>query len=771
MAITYNTNNLVKEAIALKAQRVVVIKGQLVAFFTVRGTIESKKFPRATIAIVDKLLSDVFSQSGEHIQSNRQARRIRTLDSESVLCIGLPDMKQFNLYPPGGKQLFDLDYKKFFPNQPPLEGVSGDGSHQEDDEENLYIQMPGSFNEPDDDYSENDVPSDMFVVNRDSTGIREESAEVATTPPPPPVPQPQQGTGIYPAPPETGGQPVPPPQQGTGIYPAPPETGGQPVPPPQQGTGIYPAPPETGGQPVPPPQQGTGIYPAPQETGGQPVPPPQQTVPPIMPAPQTMHPPTPQAFPQIQAMPAQQPIPPVQSVPPPPPTEPSIQPPDRVLHSVPPPQPELAPAPAPQPDPLSGEHTDVMSISPPSSAPNDRLTDNDPESFSSPSITELTSSVEVVSDDEIFAKSPDTLISKGSNPIDTLLKMMIDYQASDLHLSCDRRVVFRIDGEMETNDELPAVTVEKMKEWFTPIIPAKQADRLQKNFEIDFTYEIVDLGRFRMTLCRDLQGLGAVIHHVPNEIKTCDDLQLPEIIKKICYLSKGLVLVTGPAGCGKSTTLAAMIDQINSNRKCHVLTIEEPIEFIHVQKNSLVRQREVNRHTASFKSALQAALREDPDVISVGELNDAETVALAIRNVENGRLVFANMHTRTSVASIERLVNLFPADRHLLARQVLAETLRGVISQTLVRKKNGGRAAAFEVLIVNDAVAPMIRSGKMEVVHSYMETQRNTGNISLNDSLLNLVHSGIIDSKVAIIAAANKKSLKTLSQVRGIKLV
>ena len=769
MAITYNTNNLVKEAIALKAQRVVVIKGQLVAFFTVRGTIESKKFPRATIAIVDKLLSDVFSQSGEHIQSNRQARRIRTLDSESVLCIGLPDMKQFNLYPPGGKQLFDLDYKKFFPNKPPFEGVTGDGSAPDNsyDEENLYVRMPDSLSEPDnEDDIENDVPSDMFVVNRDSTGIRGEPAEVATAPPPPP----QQGTGIYPAPPETGGQSVPPPQQqGTGIYPAPPETGGQPVPPPQQqGTGIYPAPPETGGQPVPPPQQGTGIYPAPaSDVAIQP--PPQQAVPP---APQPIPPPVPQAFPQQQAMPAPQMPPPVQGMPPPslveqPPPFSVQPPPEQALHSVPPPQ--QVPEPT-QPDPLAGEHTDVMSISPPSS-PNNKLADDDPESFSSPSITELTSSVEVVTDDEIFAKSPDTLISKGSNPIDTLLKMMIDRQASDLHLSCDRRIVFRIDGEMEIDDELPAVTVEKMKEWFTPIIPAKQADSLQRNFEIDFTYEIVDLGRFRMTLCRDLQGLGAVIHHVPNKIQTCDDLQLPEIIKKICYLSKGLVLVTGPAGCGKSTTLAAMIDQINSYRKCHVLTIEEPIEFVHVQKNSLVRQREVSRHTASFKSALQAALREDPDVIAVGELNDAESVALAIRNVENGRLVFANMHTRTSVASIERLINLFPADRHLLARQVLAEALRGVISQTLVRKKSGGRVAVFEVLIVNDAVVPMIKGGKMDVIHSYMETQRSAGNISLNDSLLSLFQNGIIDNKAAIIAAANKKSLKALSQVRGIKLI
>jgi twitching motility protein PilT len=265
-------------------------------------------------------------------------------------------------------------------------------------------------------------------------------------------------------------------------------------------------------------------------------------------------------------------------------------------------------------------------------------------------------------------------------------------------------------------------------------------------------------------------GVGAVLRQIPDKVLSADDLGLPPAIRKLCELNKGLVVVTGPTGSGKSTTLAAMIDLINETRSDHILTIEDPIEFVHKQKKCLINQREVHKHTQSFSRALRAALREDPDIILIGEMRDLETVEIAIETAETGHLVFGTLHTNTAISTVDRLIDQFPSEQQEQVRIMLSESLKGVVAQTLVKKKGGGRCAAQEILIVDKAVSSLIREGNTHMMQNQMQTQKSKGNQLLNDALLMLIQKGLVDPKDAYMKAIEKEAFTTLLQQKGITL-
>jgi twitching motility protein PilT len=365
---------------------------------------------------------------------------------------------------------------------------------------------------------------------------------------------------------------------------------------------------------------------------------------------------------------------------------------------------------------------------------------------------------------ELFyeAEAPgDSSSSDGSNPIDPILIDMIDKGASDLHLTNSQPIVFRIDGDI-ARLEGGVIDSSKMRAFLEPIMPVKNKQELADTHDTDFAYEITGVGRFRVNIFRDRNGLGSVMRHIPETILTADQLGLSEAIRSLTHLSKGLVLVTGPTGSGKSTTLAAMIDLINKSRKEHILTIEDPIEFVHPQQECLVNQREISKHTDSFSRALKAALREDPDIVLIGEMRDLETVAIAIETAETGHLVFGTLHTTTATSTVDRIVDQFPADQQEQIRIMLSSSLKGVISQTLLKKIGGGRVAAHEILLVNDAVGAMIREGKTHMMLTHMQTQKKLGNQTLNECLLQLVKNKQITVESAVLKCIDKTGMKEL---------
>ena len=272
-----------------------------------------------------------------------------------------------------------------------------------------------------------------------------------------------------------------------------------------------------------------------------------------------------------------------------------------------------------------------------------------------------------------------------------------------------------------------------------------QRAQLAAGAEADFGLQLGGLGRFRVNVFRERRGIGAVFRLIPARVPTADELALPQVVRDFAMLHKGLVLVTGPTGSGKSTTLAAMIDLANRTRSQHIVTIEDPIEFVHPEGKALLTQREVGRDTQSFKDALRAALREDPDVVLIGELRDLETVSIALETAETGHLVFGTLHTLTAGAAIDRIIDQFPADRQNQVRTVLAEVLRGVVAQTLLRRRGAGRVAALEVLVANQAVSNLIREGKTFQLASLMQTGRSIGMQTLVDAVTALVKSGVVD--------------------------
>jgi twitching motility protein PilT len=353
--------------------------------------------------------------------------------------------------------------------------------------------------------------------------------------------------------------------------------------------------------------------------------------------------------------------------------------------------------------------------------------------------------------------------------IDELFKRMVEVGASDLHMTSGQRPCFRQSGDIVPIDACPAITAEQMQGILLEITPDRNRAEYEQSNDTDFAYEIEGLARFRANLFMDRNGPGAVFRQIPSEVLTAQQLNLPKAALDLCMLSKGLVVVTGPTGSGKSTTLAAMIDHVNKTRSDHIITIEDPIEFVHRQQKCLINQREVHRHTQGFKRALRAALREDPDIVLVGEMRDLETIEIAIETAETGHLVFGTLHTNTAASTIDRIIDQFPADRQNQIRTMLSSSLKGVIAQTLCKKKPKGRVAALEILVVNTAVAANIREGKTHGILSAMQMGGKLGMRLLNDSLLDLVKAGTVDPTEAYVKAVNKEELLNKFQSNGIK--
>ncbi len=359
-------------------------------------------------------------------------------------------------------------------------------------------------------------------------------------------------------------------------------------------------------------------------------------------------------------------------------------------------------------------------------------------------------------------------VSTGKNPIDPILIDMVKRRASDLHMTCGEPYCYRVDGEIQRIGQ-GAVGPDQMEVYLLPMMPERNQREFMKINDTDFAYEIKGVGRFRVNVFRDKNGVGTVMRHIPSKILTAEQLGLPPAITKFCALTKGLVVVTGPTGSGKSTTLAAMVDLINKQRHDHILTVEDPIEFVHTQQKCLVNQREVHRHTGSFSRALKAALREDPDIVLVGEMRDLETVAIAIETAETGHLVFGTLHTNTAVSTVDRIVQQFPHEQQEAIRMMLASSLKGVVAQTLLKKKGGGRVAAHEILVVNDAVSAMIREGKNHMIPNHMQTQKVDGNLMLTESLAKLVKDGVVDVEEALRKAVDKVSMMESLKRLGIR--
>lgn len=343
--------------------------------------------------------------------------------------------------------------------------------------------------------------------------------------------------------------------------------------------------------------------------------------------------------------------------------------------------------------------------------------------------------------------------------LDALLKRMVAEGASDLHLSGGQRPRWRIDGEIYELSDTAPLGANEVKELLEPLMLDRNREEFERDNDTDFAYALPGTARFRTNVFRDHRGAGAVLRQIPDKILSFEQLGLPPAAKALCEHPKGLVLVTGPTGSGKSTTLAAMIDQINRTRKTHIITLEDPIEFVHNSRESLVNQREVGPHTTSFSRALKAALREDPDIVLVGEMRDLETVSLALETANTGHLVFGTLHTATAISTVDRIVNLFRAEQQGQIRATLADVLRGVIAQTLCRKIGGGRVAALEIMVSSLAVANLIRDGKTSQIATAMSTGRAAGNQMLNDELARLVLTKKVEPAEALMKAVDKPDL------------
>lgn len=340
--------------------------------------------------------------------------------------------------------------------------------------------------------------------------------------------------------------------------------------------------------------------------------------------------------------------------------------------------------------------------------------------------------------------------------IDQFLRVLAEQKGSDLHLTTGAPPMMRLHGHLQPFKfrELQARDMETL---VYEIMDEEWRMRFLDNKDFDFAYEIEGVARFRVNVFWQRKGLGAVFRTIPSEILTADQLGLPEAVRNFCMLSKGLVLVTGPTGSGKSTTLAAMVDLINETRQDHVLTIEDPIEFTHPNKRCLVNQREIGSNTKSFANALRAALREDPDVILVGEMRDRETIELGMTAAETGHLVFGTLHTNSAPKTVDRIIDVFPADQQEQIRSMLAESLKGVVSQILLRKKGGtGRVAAHEIMVGTPAVSNLIRENKIHQIPSMIQTGKKDGMQLLDQHIMEHFMSGLIDAKEAYMKASNK---------------
>ncbi|GAA5094975.1 type IV pilus twitching motility protein PilT [Wohlfahrtiimonas larvae] len=332
--------------------------------------------------------------------------------------------------------------------------------------------------------------------------------------------------------------------------------------------------------------------------------------------------------------------------------------------------------------------------------------------------------------------------------ITDLLTFVVKSGASDLHLSAGLPPLLRIDGDV-TRINAPAMNNDAVYDLIYGIMNDTQRRTFDAELEADFSVDVPGLSRFRVNAFHQNRGVGAVFRTIPNNIKSMDELGMPAIFRQMVSVPRGLVLVTGPTGSGKSTTLAAMIDYLNKHHPYHILTVEDPIEFVHTPRKSLINQREVHRDTLSFNNALRSALREDPDVILVGELRDLETIRLALTAAETGHLVFGTLHTTSASKTIDRIIDVFPEGEKPLVRSMLSESLQAVVSQTLLKKKGGGRVAAWEILMGTNAIRNLIREDKIPQMYSAIQTGQSFGMQTLDQHLQQLVKAGMIDKEVA----------------------
>ena len=341
--------------------------------------------------------------------------------------------------------------------------------------------------------------------------------------------------------------------------------------------------------------------------------------------------------------------------------------------------------------------------------------------------------------------------------ITELLTFGVANKASDMHLSSGLPPMLRVNGEIRKVN-LPPLDSTEVKNMVYDIMNDNTRKVFEQNMEVDFAFEIPNVSRFRANIFMQTRGVGAVFRSIPSKILSLEKLNAPNIFKEISSFTKGIVLVTGPTGSGKSTTLAAMVDYINETDYQHILTVEDPVEFVHVSKRSLINQRELNTHTKSFANALKSALREDPDCVLVGEMRDLETIRLALTAAETGHLVFGTLHTSSAAKTIDRVIDVFPAAEKDMVRVMLSESLRAVISQLLIKKKDdSGRVAVHEIMLVNSAIKNLIRENKVSQINSALQTGQQYGMQTMDQALIKAVKSGDISAEAASVYAVQKE--------------
>ena len=353
--------------------------------------------------------------------------------------------------------------------------------------------------------------------------------------------------------------------------------------------------------------------------------------------------------------------------------------------------------------------------------------------------------------------------------IDDLLERMVARGASDLHVTSGSEAAVRVDGRLERLEDFGKLTPEDNQRLLYRILSTEQQKHLETKRQLDFSYSIPGVARFRVNVFFQRESLGAAFRMIPTELKTLEQLGMPAALSELAEKPRGLVLVTGPTGSGKSTTLAAMIDLINGTRADHIMTIEDPIEFLHRHKRCIVNQREIGPDATSFAEALRGALRQDPDVILLGEMRDLETISTAITAAETGHLVFATLHTQDAPSTIDRLIDVFPAAQQEQIRVQLAATIQGIVTQTLLPTVDGkGRVAALEILLPDDAVRNLIRQAKVEQIYSVMQTNTGRGMQTLEQALVDLVTRGIVTQEVAMARSSRPDQLLGLFQRNGL---
>ena len=355
-----------------------------------------------------------------------------------------------------------------------------------------------------------------------------------------------------------------------------------------------------------------------------------------------------------------------------------------------------------------------------------------------------------------------------SNRVDRFLQLMVERGASDLHFSVSRPPMFRLNGEIEPL-RYRTISNEDYVAMIQGIVPEPAYwQRFLANGDLDFAYEIPGLARFRVNLFMQEHGFGAVFRTIPTTILTMEQLALPSVLSRILEMRAGLVLVTGPTGSGKSTTLAAIIDRMNATRSMHIVTIEDPVEFVHQHKKAIISQREIGQHALSFSDALRAAVREDPDLVLVGEMRDLETISLALNAASSGLLVFGTLHTNSAAKTVDRIINVFPTEEQEAVRSVLAECLKCVVAQQLLKRIGGGRCAAVEVMFSAPALPNLIREGKSHQLGSYISSGKRLGMISMDQALYEHVEAGRISREAAIEKALDKTDFrKRMAMVQG----